>query len=93
MLAVVTADSVEKRSKGSRKRVQKREESDFRQKNRKVLLTSQKKEQDTVAAGTNKLREPLIQHFPCHRSSDSPYSPFTTCWTTFTGSVEKLLLP
>ena len=74
-------------------RVQKREESDSRQKNYYWGATSQKKEQDTVAAGTNKPRQ-----YPSFSTSivtdpEIRQSPITTCWTTFTGSDGKSLLP
>ena len=75
------------------KRVQKREESDSRQKNYYWQATSHKKEQDTVAAGTNKPREQPSFSTSIVTDPEIRQSPFTTCWTTFTGSVGKSLRP
>ena len=70
-----------------------RREWDSRQNNYYGQATSQKKEQDTIAAGTNKPREHPSFSTSIVTDPEIRQSPFTTCWTTFTGSDEKSLLP
>ena len=58
-----------------------------------IWITRMKNKKNTAVAGAIHQWISPMNHLSRHRSWDSPYSPFTNCWTTFTGSVGKSLLP